>query len=470
MYSKLGYSRSMSTRRRLTTKLRSLVRGGPKVCCSVEIQKEPGDIGALRARGEVTLPVRILAPPRKRALRKLREDFPILQQRTAGRPAVYLDSACSSLRPTAVIDAIDSYYRSYSGCHGRAQHAFGTATTAAFEDARRTVGGFLGAKAASEIVFTRNTTEAINLVARGLDWRQGDAVVTSDLEHNSNLLPWQDLAERAGVEHRVVPTRPDTRFDMDAFRARLDPRVKLVSVLHSSNLTGVTFPIADIAREARRVGAMVLVDAAQGALGHDLNVDHSGVDFLAMSGHKALGPTGTGVLYAKRTAQDRLTGMLAGGETVTDTTYTGRTLGPAPYRFEAGLQNYAGIIGLGAALQYIEDVGQRRIARHVRTLNTLATEQLGKLDRIDILGPADPALRSSLLTFTVRGIEASDVAWLLSQGANVMTRAGKHCVHAWYNARGQAPAVRASFAFYNTPEEVEFFCWTVKDVLRAYPG
>lgn len=214
----------------------------------------------------------------------------------------------------------------------------------------------------------------------------------------------------------------------------------------------------------------MLVDAAQGVVGHDLNVGKLGVDLLAFSGHKALGPTGTGVLYARKDVQDRLNSMLTGGETVTDTTYTGHTLGPAPFRYEAGLQNYAGIIGLGAALSYVQSVGQRRIAKQVLELNTMATQQLGRLDRIEILGPADPALRSGLFTFRVRGIAASDVAWLLSTGANVMTRAGKHCVHAWYNARGQDPAVRASFAFYNSPEEVDFFCWTVKDILRSYPG
>ncbi len=440
------------------------------MCCSVEIPEEEGDIGALRARGEVHLPVRILAPPKRRALRKLRDDFPILERSVNGRPAVYLDNACMALRPEPVIRAIEGYYREYSGCHGRAQHAFGTATTAAFEDARRTARDFLGAADATEILFTRNTTEAINLVARGLSWRPGDVVLSSDLEHNSNLLPWQDLTQRAGVEHRIVPTRADTSFDMAAFRQRLDRGVKLVSILHTSNLTGVSFPIAEITREAHRVGALVLVDAAQGSLGHDIDVLELGVDLLALSGHKAMGPTGTGVLYARKDVQERLQGMLLGGETVTDTTYTGRTLGPAPYRYEAGLQNYAGIIGLGAALSYIDGVGPARIAKRMAELNRIATDQLAKLDRVQILGPADPALRSGLFTFRLRGIAASDVAWLLSTGANIMTRAGKHCVHAWYNARGEEPAVRASFAFYNSPEEVDFFCWTVKDILRSYPG
>ena len=440
------------------------------MCCSVEIPEEEGDIGTLRAKGEVHLPVRILAPAKKRDLRKLRGDFPILERTVGGKPAVYLDNACMALRPAAVIDAINGYYREYSGCHGRAQHAFGAATTAAFDDARRTVRDFIGASDASEILFTRNTTEAINMVASGLAWKPGDVVISSDLEHNSNLLPWQGLATNHGVEHRIVPTRPDTRFDMAAFRQRLDSRVKLVSVLHTSNLTGVSFPIADIVREAHRVGALVLVDAAQGVVGHDIDVRGLGVDLLAFSGHKALGPTGTGVLYARKDVQERLSSRLLGGETVTDATYTGHTLGPAPYRYEAGLQNYAGIIGLGAACSYIDSVGQARIAKRVRELNTMATEQLAKLGRVEILGPADPALRSGLFTFRLQGIASSDVAWLLSTGANIMTRAGKHCVHAWYNARNEAPAVRASFAFYNSPEEVEFFCWTVKDILRSYPG
>ncbi len=440
------------------------------MCCSVEIPEEEGDIGTLRARGEVHLPVRILAPPKQRAMRKLRDDFPILERQVDGKPAVYLDNACMALKPRSVVDAITGYYREYSGCHGRAQHAFGTATTAAFDDARRSVQRFLGAARADEVLFTRNTTEAINMVARGLAWEPGDVVLSSDLEHNSNLLPWQDLVTRHGVEHRIVATRPDTRFDMAAFRRQLHGRVKLVSVLHSSNLTGVSFPIADIVREAHAAGAIVLVDAAQGSVGHTIDVQKLGVDLLAFSGHKALGPTGTGALYARQDVQERLDSMLLGGETVTDTTYTGRTIGPAPYRYEAGLQNYAGIIGLGAAVSYIDGVGQARIAKRMRELNTIATEQLGKLDRVEILGPADPALRSGLFTFRLRGIASSDVAWLLSTGANIMTRAGKHCVHAWYNARGEEPAVRASFAFYNSPEEVDFFCWTVKDILRSYPG
>ncbi len=438
------------------------------MCCSVEFSEEESDIRSLRARGEALLPVRILSPPRDRSLRQLRADFPILQRQVQGRPFVYLDNACMALRPQVVLDAMQAYYGEYSGCHGRAQHAFGTATTAALESARRSLQAFIGARQASEVIFTKSTTEAINLVARGLGLQAGNAVLCSDLEHNSNLLPWRQLQREEGVEHRVFPTTLDTRFDMGAFKARLDGRVKLVSVLLSSNLSGVSFPLEEIVHEAHRVGAMVLADAAQAAMSHAIDVQALGVDFLALSGHKLLGPTGTGILYARQELQDELQPLLLGGETVREVSFQDHVLGEAPYRFEAGLQNYAGFIGLGAAVDYLDQLGPARIAKQLRLLNRQATDELRRLDRVRILGPDDPAQRSGILSFTVQGIDALDVAFLLDQGANIMTRAGRHCVHAWYNERGWPAAVRASFALYNSPEEADYFCWAVKDVLRRY--
>ena len=438
------------------------------MCCSVEWTEETRDLSAIRARGEVLLPSRLVAPPSQPDVARWRADFPALAQRIHGKPVVYLDNACMSLRPQVVLDAMATYYGQMSGCHGRVDHYFGTATTRAFRNAREVVQAFVGAAKPSEILFTRNTTESLNVVANVLGLKAGDAVVTSDLEHNSNLLPWLALRDRVGIEHRVVPTRADTTFDLTALRERLDRRVKLVSVLHTSNLTGVSFPVADIVAEAHRVGALVLLDAAQGALHGDLDVRALGVDFLAFSGHKVLGPTGTGVLYAREDLLERLPCFLYGGETVQDSTYEGYTLGPAPDRFEAGLQDYAGAIGLAQALTYLNDVGARTIARQIARLNRQASDELAKTKGVHVLGPADPAQRGGVLNVHVDGIDAGDVAYLLNKHANIMTRSGKHCVHAWYNARKLPGSLRASFSFYNTPEEVEAFVWTLRDVLRFF--
>jgi cysteine desulfurase/selenocysteine lyase len=438
------------------------------MCCSVEFEEEARDLSAIRARGEVLMPLRLLEAPSQPELVRLRADFPALAQRIHDKPVVYLDNACMSLRPQVVLDAMTAYYTQFPGCHGRVDHYFGTATTKAYRGARESVQGFLGARQPSEIRFTRNTTESINIIANVIGLQPGDAVVSSDLEHNSNLLPWLALRQRAGVEHRIVPTAPDTTFDLDAFRARLDGRVKLVSVLHSSNLSGVTFPIADIVAEAHRVGALVLVDAAQGMLHGDLDVRALDVDFLAFSGHKVLGPTGTGVLYVKEELLKDLPCFLFGGETVQDSTYEGFTLGLPPDRYEAGLQDYAGAIGLGAALDYVREVGTRSIARQIARLNARATDALAKTRGVTILGPADAARRGGVLNLLVEGVDAGDVAYLLNKHANIMTRSGKHCVHSWYNARKVPNSLRASFSFYNTPEEVDFFVWTLRDIMRFF--
>ncbi len=438
------------------------------MCCSVEFEDEDRDLSAIRAKGEVLLPLRILAAPSQPDIARIRADFPVLGQRINDKPIVYFDNACMSLRPKAVIEALSTYYTDYSGCHGRVDHSFGTATTKAFKNARASVQAFIGARNPSEILFMRNTTEAINVVANVLRLQPGDAVLCSDLEHNSNLLPWLALRDRSGVEHRVFATNADTSFEMAAFRARLDRKVKLVSVLYSSNLSGVTFPLGDIVREAHSVGAKVLVDGAQGMLSGDMDVRDLDIDFLAFSGHKILGPTGTGVLYGKEELLADLPCFLYGGETVTDTTYDGYTLGRAPDRFEAGLQDYAGAIGLGAAVEYIGGIGKRAIRKQVTKLNTMASEELAKTKGITVIGPTDAAKRGGVLNFRVDGMDSGDVAYLLNKSANLMVRSGKHCVHSWYNARGVPSSVRASFSFYNTPEEVDFFVWTLRDILRFY--
>lgn len=453
---------------RIKSSIERLLGRGDDMCCSVDIKREDRTLSAIRSQQAIRLPLRILGQPSQSDIAATRRDFPILARQINGHPVVYLDNACMSLRPKAVIDAITGYYTVYSGCHGRGEHHFGTETTNAYNAARRGIQEFIGARRPAEVLFVRNATEGINAVAGMLPFKSGDVVLCSDIEHNSNLLPWLRLNQTRGVEHRVFHTNPDTTFNMSSFLSRLDSSVKLVSIPHTSNLTGVTFPVGDIVREAHRVGAKVLVDAAQGMVDGEIDVRDLDVDFLVFSGHKMLGPTGIGVLYGREELLKDLPCFLMGGETVTDTTYEGYTLGEAPDRYEAGLQNYAGAIGLGAAAAYLKDQGAKRIRKQIRHLNTLVTEELAKTKGITLIGPPDPALRSGILTFQVEGLDAADVSYLLNEGANIMTRAGKHCVHSWYNAHGQPNSVRASFSFYNTPEEVEFFVWTLRDIMRFY--
>jgi len=437
------------------------------MCCAVPIEEEVFDKDSIRGMEETPLPYRRLMRPNERKIIRIRDQFPALARRFNNKPVVYFDNACSSLRPRPVIDALTSYYENSAGCHGRVDHHFGQETTLAYNCARSQVQEYIGALLPSEVVFLRNTTEAINLVANVFPLSAGDVVLTSDLEHNSNLLPWQALRDRKGIEHRIFKTRTDTSFDRDSFIEALDNGVKLVSVLLSSNLSGVSFPIKEIIDRAHAVGARVLVDAAQGILYKDVNVQALDVDFMAFSGHKLLGPTGTGVLYIKQELLEELPNFLMGGETVTDTTYTGYTLGGAPDRFEAGLQDYAGAVGLGAACMYLSEIGKPFIRERIARLNGEATEELRCIDRVKVIGPADPVNRGGILNFTVDNMNAHDVAYLLNK-SNIMVRAGKHCVHSWYNARECAESVRASFSFYNTPEEVDFFCWTMRDIVRMY--
>jgi len=400
---------------------------------------------------------------------RLRRDFPPLQETSRGRPVVYFDNACMTLKPTPVLDAMQAYYRTSPGCHGRSNHLFGRRTTEAYDGARKRLQRFLGAARPHEVIFTRNATEAINLVASGLGLGVGDVVLTSDVEHNSNLLPWQRLAKRSGVRHRVVPGRPDTTFDLDAYAGLLrEGGVKLVSVLHTSNLSGVTFPVDDVVELAHRHGAQVLLDAAQAPLTHALDVKRWGVDYLALSAHKMLGPTGFGLLYARADRQAGLEPLLVGGETVQDTTYVSSEPAPAPDRFEAGLQDYAGAVGAAAAADYVQKLDPAAIRRHVVALNARATHALLALDRVQLVGPADPALRGSVLTFVAEGMRSEDLARVLDEGAGIMVRFGKHCVHSWFNARKVPDTVRVSFGPYNTPDEVDLFVEHVTRVLRHF--
>lgn len=326
------------------------------------------------------------------------------------------------------------------------------------DQAREKVAKFLNAGRKEEIIFTRNTTEGVNLLAASLNWKPGDVILVTDKEHNSNLIPWQMVARRRGVILRVIRTRNDNTFNWDAFeQAFRDGPVKLVAMGYTSNLDGVTLPAADIIKHAHRQGALVFLDAAQTVPHQRVNVRALDVDFLAFSGHKMLGPSGTGVLYGKYRLLEQLEPFLVGGDTVSTSTFDSCQFLPPPEKFEAGLQDYAGIIGLAAAVQYLSQIGFDAIEKQERTLNEYLTNTLSEIPGLKIIGPADPRLRGGIISFYIEGIDHHRIALMLDQMANIAVRSGQHCVHSWFNSRGVAGSVRASVYFYNTLEEAQQF-------------
>ena len=379
----------------------------------------------------------------------------------------YFDNACQSLRPRAVLEAINGYYFASSACSGRSMHRLAERVSRDCDRVRGEVAKFLNASRKEEIVFTRNTTEGINLVANVLDWQKGDAVLLSDKEHNSNLIPWQRLAQKRGVLVKIVPSKADNSFDLAAFERLLDNTVRLVSLAETSNLDGTSIPAHEIVAKAHQNGSLVLLDAAQTAPHKRIDVRALDPDFVAFSGHKLLGPSGTGVLYGKYRLLERLEPFLVGGGTVLSSTYDSHQFLPPPEKFEAGLQDYAGIIGLGAAIDYLEAVGFATIETQDLLLNRFITEHIREIPRLRVIGPADPAQRGGIVSFYLEGIDSHRIALMLDQMAGIMVRSGQHCVHSWFNARNIEGSVRASAYFYNTLEEAELLVNSLHKIARV---
>jgi len=397
-------------------------------------------------------------------LKKIRQDFPILQENSGNKAITYLDNACQSLRPRSVIEAINHYYLKTSACSGRSMHKLAAEVTHDVDQSRSTIAKFLNAPKKEEIVFTRNTTEGINLVANSLCLQSGDVVLISDKEHNSNLIPWQTMAKKKGIILKIVPSKEDNTFDLEAFEKMLDEKVKLVSFGHTSNLDGVSVPVDEIIKQAHRNGSLVLLDAAQSAPHQRINVKALDVDFLAFSGHKMLGPSGMGVLYGKYSLLEQLEPFLVGGDTVLSSTYETCQFLPPPEKFEAGLQDYAGIMGFGAAIKYLEGIGFDAIQSQEHLLNEIITAEIKDMPKLRILGPQDSKQRGGIVSFYIEGIDSHRIALMLDQMANIMVRSGQHCVHSWFNAHQIKGSVRASIYFYNTQEEALLFVNNLKKI------
>jgi len=398
---------------------------------------------------------------------KIREDFPALQQKLKNKPVVYLDSACMSLRPGQVIAAMNEYYEKYPGCAGRSMHKFGNMVTEKYREARRVIAKSLNAKE-NELIFTRNTTEGINLVAHSIGLKSGDTVVASDKEHNSNLIPWQLLSKSKDIKHIIVKSNDDNTFNLERFEEAMgnNKNIRLVTMVHTSNLDGYTMPAREVIKISHNHGALVLLDAAQSMPHREIDVKKLGCDFLAFSGHKMLGPSGIGCLYGTYELLEKLNPFIVGGETVERTTYDTQIFLKPPEKFEAGLQNYAGALGLAEAVKYLDKIGKDNVEKHENELNKIITDSLEAVGA-SIIGPS-AGQRGGIISFNLKGIKYHDVAIMLDEMANIMIRSGQFCVHSWFAAHGIEGAARVSLYLYNTKDECSIFRENIEKIAKMF--
>ena len=405
------------------------------------------------------------APGRLLDLERIRADFPILSRTVrGGRPLVYLDNAATSQKPRQVIDAISHFYGCENANIHRGLHYLSEHATAAFDAARAKVARFLGAGSPQEIVFTRGTTEAINLVAQSWarsNLRPGDEVLVTAMEHHANLVPWQLVCEQTGATFRAVPITDRGELDLDAFDRMLTARTRFFAVGHVSNALGTVNPVRELAARARAHGALVLVDGAQSAPHLPIDVSDLGCDFFACSGHKLFGPTGVGVLYGRKAVLDGMPPWQTGGDMIERVTLERTTWAPPPARFEAGTPPIAEVIGLAAAIDYVEMVGLESIARWESELLAQATDLVGALPGVRLIGTARE--KAGVLSFVLEGVHPHDVGTVLDD-EGVAVRAGHHCAQPVMQRFGVPATVRASFAFYNTADEIDVL---VRGVERA---
>ncbi len=403
--------------------------------------------------------------------RRIREDFPIFGERARGKPLVYLDSTASAQKPRQVIDAMTSMYEhAYANVH-RGIYELSERATQMYEDARRNIARFINARSHREIVFVRNATEAINLVAYawGLSHlTPEDEILVTQMEHHSNLVPWQLVAARTGARLRWVPITPDGHLDMDAVDRLLNERTRLFAFTAMSNVLGTITPVRELVSRAHSVGALALVDGAQSVPHLPTDVQAWDADFVAFSGHKMLGPTGIGVLYGKRALLEEMPPFLAGGEMIREVTMEGATWNDVPYKFEAGTPAVVEAVGLGAAVDYLRELGMERVHAHERALVAYAYDRLSALDGVRILGPG-PEDRGGVLAFVVEGVHPHDVAAFLDY-EGIAVRAGHHCAQPVHDAYGVPATTRASFYIYNDREDVDRLVDALRRAIRMFTG
>lgn len=390
---------------------------------------------------------------------RIREDFPILKRQVNGKPLVYFDNAATSQKPTAVIDAIDKYYREYNANIHRGIHKLAEEATLAYETARENIGKFINANRTEEIIFTRNATEAINLVA--YTWgraniRKDDKIVLTIMEHHSNIVPWQLLAEEKGAKIEFIKINEEGLLRQDEIHELIDEKTKLVGVTQASNVLGTINPVKDMARAAHRFGALVMVDAAQSVPHMHVDVKDLDCDFMAFSGHKMLGPTGIGVLYGKKKQLESMPPFLGGGEMIKEVHTTGSAWKDLPYRYEAGTPNVSGAIGLGAAVDYLRKLGMENVHDYEKEIASYALHRMAELEGLVVFGPKSVERRVGVVAFNLGDIHAHDLASIMDE-EGVAIRSGHHCAQPLMEFLNVPATSRVSFYVYNTKEEVDVF-------------
>ena len=402
---------------------------------------------------------------------EIRKDFPILERQVHGVPLVYLDNAATSQKPRAVIQALSDYYERYNANVHRGAHTLAIEATDAYEEARAKVARFINAPSPENIVFVRNTTEAINLVAH--TWAvanvgAGDRIVVTEMEHHSNLVPWQHVARVNGAELKLIAMAKDYTLDTSDLDELLTPATRLVAITQMSNVLGTITPVADITAAAHRVGALVLIDAAQSVPHMPVDVQALDCDFMAFSGHKMLGPTGIGVLYIRSEVSEQMDPFLRGGEMVLEVTYEDATWNQVPLKFEAGTPNIGDAIALGAAVDYLSALGMDNVREHEVALTRYAMERFAELEEVTTFGPSDLSVRGGVVSFYMSEIHPHDIGQVLDQ-LGVAIRAGHHCAMPLVRSRLMVPATaRASFYLYNTEAEVDVLIDGLNQVLRYF--
>ena len=401
----------------------------------------------------------------------LRKDFPILDQQVHGKPLIYFDNAATSQKPRAVIDALVHYYEHDNANVHRGIHELSNRATAGYEAARARAAKFINAKNAEEIVFTRGTTEGINLVASSWgakNLKSNDIILLTEMEHHSNLVPWQLLAQRTGAKVAYVPVTGDEGIlDLSTLDSLLTKQVKMFAMVHISNSLGTVNPVADLCAQARKLGITTLVDAAKSAGHMPVDVQQMGCDFLAFSGHKICGPTGIGILWGRKELLDAMPPYQGGGEMILSVEYQKTEFKKAPHRFEAGTPDISGPIGLHAAMNYLDAIGRKNIWKHDQELANHAYAELAALKNIRLFGPKTG--RAGLVSFLLKDVHAHDVVTLADQ-AGVALRGGHHCTQPLMHRLGVESTARASFYFYNTKAEVDRFVKVIREIQKFFGG
>lgn len=398
----------------------------------------------------------------------IRKQFPVLQQEVNGKPLIYLDNAASSQTASEVINSLRRFYeKDHANIH-RGIHTLAERSTRAYENTRKKVASFINASEEAEVIFTKGTTESINLVAHSwgsVNLNQGDEILISQLEHHSNIVPWQLIAEKTGAIIKVIPINQRGEILLDQYNELLSEKTKLVTVNYISNSLGVINPIREIITKAKEFGAVTMIDAAQAAPHIKIDVQELDCNFLAFSSHKMYGPTGVGILYGKRDLLESIPPYQGGGEMIKDVSFERTTYNEIPYKFEAGTPNIGDVIAFHEAMKFIEDLGYDEIQAHEHALLVRATSQVSKIEDLRIIGDSDS--KTSVLSFIVEGIHPYDIGQLLD-ARGIAVRTGHHCTQPLMDFFGIEGTIRASFSVYNTEKEIDYFCESLQEIISKF--